>query len=81
MTPADAVEKIKSYAVRDINFQPKYDVENGYSAWKFGDLCRRISYEEAHSITERMLQWEVAPADCLLFTTYRAFQEAEKSTL
>lgn len=52
--------------------------EQGFTACKFGELCAWKGYKEARWLTEFMLdRVPDLPQDCLLFTTFRAFQEAD----
>jgi len=62
----------------DPDFRPPYDIHNGDTAWRFSDYCRRHGYEEGRRWTEHIIQRvRDIPEDCTLFTTYRAFQQAE----
>ncbi len=57
--------------------------QRGFVDWKFGELAAYKGYCGALEYVQSVLHWvdfEKKYADCLLITTFRAFQEAERQT-
>lgn len=58
---------------------PAYDLrkEQGYSDYKFSELCLWKGYQEANHIARHYLnRTELAPENCRLLITYAAFLQA-----
>jgi len=55
--------------------------QHGYVDWKFGELAAYKGYAGALEYVQSVLRWidfEKKYSDCLLITTFRAFQDAEQ---
>lgn len=62
------------------SFWPNYDVSNGLTAWRFGDLAIKKGFEKAVWYAEfiRDRVDGISP-DCTLLSTFRDFKKAEES--
>jgi hypothetical protein len=83
LSASEAIERIKSMT-GDRSFWPAYDVHNGYTAWRFSDLCRRLGYERAQDIAEKIcVTWrdQVGSPDTELDKTYQQFLKAELNVI
>jgi hypothetical protein len=60
------------------SFLPDYDITNGLTAWRFGDLAISKGYDNAVWYAE-LIRDRVPgiPPDCNLLTTFSAFRAAE----
>ena len=61
------------------SYFPAYDLSNGDTAWRFGDLAIHRGYERAKYDAEWIRDRVPGiPDNCVLLTTFKAFQNALK---